>query len=894
MKKTIDELNEVIRLKEDASRVRNWKRWGPYLSERQWGTVREDYSADGNNWTYFTHDHARSRAYRWGEDGLLGICDRNARLCFALALWNKKDPILKERLFGLTSLQGNHGEDVKEYYYYLDSLPTHSYMRALYKYPQQAFPYEWLVTENAKRSRKEREFELADTGIFKDGNYFDVFAEYAKNSPNDILIKITIVNRSSNSAHIDILPTLWFRNTWSWGRTGEGYSSEPAIVKHGLNAFGAEHKGLGNFYLASDADNGEVVQLLTDNETNFKKVFGSNNTHVYTKDAFHRYVVNNEKSAVKPDGPCTKAAFYFSKEILSGKPLELCFRLHSVDETIPALFGAKFDEVFEERRKEHEEFYAHRCAFSQTPDDRAIQQSAYSGLLWGKQFYYFAVREWLEGDPSQPAPAPSRAKGRNREWKHLYNRDVISMPDKWEYPWYAAWDLAFHMLPMSRVDPEFAKSQLILLLREWYMHPNGQIPAYEFSFSDVNPPVHAWAVWRVYKMSAPRGKRDTDFLARAFHKLLLNFTWWVNRKDVDGNNLFGGGFLGLDNIGVFDRRIPQELGGHLQQADATAWMAFYCGTMLSIALELARTDKAYSDVASKFFEHFVAITDAMNAFGGSGLWNKRDDFYYDQLHIKDECIPLKVRSSVGIIPLCAVEVIEDEVIDKLPGFKKRLDWFLENRAELRRYVSYMEHTGPSHHGNCLLAVPSRGRLERALRYVLDENEFLSPYGIRSLSKMHEKTPFNLNANGRSYYIQYEPGESRTEMFGGNSNWRGPIWFPINYLFIEALERYHHFYGDSFQVECPRGSGRKMNLKQVSLEIASRLVSLFRANEDMVRPYHGDEKLFFSDENWSNNLSFYEHFHGDTGRGLGASNQGWTALVALCVEKLARAGYSPQF
>lgn len=879
---------ERERLIENHARRANWKRWGPYLSERQWGTIREDYSPDGSCWTYFPHEQARSRAYRWGEDGLLGISDRKGRLAFALALWNGKDPFLKERLFGLTPPETNHGEDVKEYYFYTHSTPTHSYMRAVYKYPQEEFPYRQLVDVSSKRKRSEPEYELADTGIFNTNRYFDVIAEYAKNGPNDIAILIRVENRGPAAAPCVIIPQLWFRNTWSWGRTGEGYYPRPnaELLQNGF--IRAVHSELGAYLLAADPAAPPAEVLFTDNETNFEKLFGYRNNHRYSKDAFHEYIVDGKRSAVNPAKNGTKCGLLYRAQIDPGEALELKLRLFAEPEQPAELFGAAFDEVFVRRAAECEDFYATSCRSDLEPHERIVYDQAYAGLLWSKQFYYYAVKEWREGDPAQPAPAPSRADVRNVGWDHLYNRDVISMPDKWEYPWYAAWDLAFHMLPFARVDPEFAKRQLVLLLREWYMHPNGQIPAYEFSFSDVNPPVHAWACWRVYKMSGSPGNRDPEFLARVFHKLLLNFTWWINRKDVKGNNLFSGGFLGLDNIGVFDRGAPQSLGGSLEQADATAWMAFYCGTMLSMALELARYDRAYDDVASKFFEHFVAITDAMNSFGGSGLWDSQDNFYYDRLHLEDRDVPMKVRSLVGLIPLCAVEVISDDIVDALPAFKRRALWFLREKREIARYVTYMEHTGSSGGGKSLLAVPSRRRLEHMLRYMLDENEFLSPFGIRSLSKIHQNQPFVLHAAGQEYRINYEPAESQTELFGGNSNWRGPIWFPINYLIIEALERYHYFYGDSLLVECPTGSGRMANLAQVSRELCRRLVSLFVPDANGVCPYHGNDALFSKDKHWSSLHLFYEHFHGDTGRGLGASHQtGWTALVALCVEKLAR-------
>ncbi len=882
---------ESVRLQEDETRKKNWKRWGPYLSERQWGTVREDYSPDGSCWNYLPHDHSRSRAYRWGEDGLLGITDRECRLCFSLALWNGKDSILKERLFGLTGPEGNHGEDVKEYYFYLDSLPTHTYLKALYKYPQAAYPYAELVAENAKRGRGEPEYELIDTGVFGANKYFDVFAEYAKNSPNDILIRITAFNRGPETASLHLLPTLWFRNTWSWGRKGEGYTGKPSISLASDFVMLAEHETLGRFYLAADhaAGKDEPLPLFTDNETNIQRLFGSKMSTQFVKDSFHSFVINDVKKAVNPKHTGTKASFYSRREIPPGGSAVLYLRLFAESEKPAEIFGSEFEKIFAQRVRETDEFYAGRMPPKISDDEANVIRQAYAGLLWSKQFYYYSVREWIEGDPSQPPPTPERTKGRNSEWKHLYNRDIISMPDKWEYPWYAAWDLAFHMISLSRVDPDFAKQQLILLLREWYMHPNGQIPAYEFAFGDVNPPVHAWACWRVYKITAPKGKRDRLFLARVFQKLLLNFTWWVNRKDIDGANLFSGGFLGLDNIGVFDRSQPLPVGGHLEQADATAWMAFYCLTMLSMALELASEDPAYADVASKFFEHFVAITDAINTLGGSGLWDQLDGFYYDQLHINGTGTPLRTRSIVGIIPLLAVEVLEQEQINKLPSFKKRMEWFIRERQDLSRYISYMEHVGPRATGRNLLAVPSRQRLERVLRYVLDEGEFLSPFGVRSLSRIHASHPYVFRVGSQEYRVDYVPGESNTVMFGGNSNWRGPVWFPINYLLIEALERYHHFYGDGLMVDYPTGSGHMMNLKQVAQELSRRLTQLFAVNESGTRPYQGSLAGLASDPHWKDLHLFYEYFHGDNGRGAGASHQtGWTALVTRCWEKMVAA------
>ena len=883
---------EHARLALAARRDADWQRWGPYLAERQWATVREDYSENGDPWSYFPHDHARSRAYRWGEDGLLGICDRQCRLCFGLALWNTKDPILKERLFGLTGHQGNHGEDVKEYYYYLDSTPTHSYLKALYKYPQSAFPYERLIEENAQRSRHDPEFELADTGVFEGDRYFDVQAEYAKESPNDILIRLTITNRGPTAAPLTVLPTIWFRNTWSWGCTHEGCELRPRLVRAGEESIAAEHTTLGNFVLHAEPhlDSPPPEILFTDNETNQVRLFGAEPPTGYVKDAFHEYVIAGKRDAVRTQPFGTKGAFVYSLRIPAGQSVVLRLRLQSESDAGSSPFDESFDEVFQERIAEADDFYAQVIPAEQSAEKRLISRQAYAGLLWTKQFYHYAIREWLDGDPDQPPPPASRREGRNRDWGHLFNRDVVSMPDKWEYPWYAAWDLAFHMVPFASIDPEFAKSQLLLLLREWYMHPSGQMPAYEFNFSDVNPPVHAWACWRVYKLTAPRGQRDRTFLARAFHKLLLNFTWWVNRKDLEGKHLFAGGFLGLDNIGVFDRSQPLPSGQRIEQADGTGWMAFFCGTMLSMALELADGDPAYEDVASKFFEHFVAIVDAMNSLGGSGLWDEADGFYYDRLHCDRLSQHLRVRSLVGLLPLIAVEVLDEERIQRLPGFRKRMMWFLENRPEMAQFVSYMETHCP--HGSSrthrLLAIPSRERLRKVLHYLLDEDEFLSPYGIRSLSKVHERQPFAFHFDGEERRVDYTPGESTTPMFGGNSNWRGPIWLPVNFLIVEALERYFHYYGPDYVVECPTGSGRVRNLQEVAEEIAARVNRLFLPDAAGARACHGGDSRYAVDPHWRDLLLFHEYFHAETGAGLGASHQtGWTALIVKFLEGCRR-------
>jgi hypothetical protein len=883
---------EERRLTEDAERQRNWKRWGPYLSERQWGTVREDYSAHGDCWNDFPHDHARSRAYRWGEDGLLGVCDREGRLCFALALWNGKDPILKERLFGLAGPEGNHGEDVKEEYYYLDSTPTHSYLKALYKYPLGEYPYARLVEENRRRGLGERELELADTGALAGGRYVDVVAEYAKATPNDLLVRITLANRSDAEAELHVLPTLWFRNTWSWGRESEGYGARPSLRLDKTGAVHAEHATLGRFRLvAAPGPDGRAPEwLFTENDTNAERLWGGANERPYVKDAFHEYVVHGRSEAVNPGQTGTKAAAHYRVVVPARGEVVLRLRLFAEEEAPRRPFGADFPLVLRQRIDEADAFYGARVPAGASAEEARVLRQGWAGLLWSKQFYHYVVRDWLEGDPAQPVPPRERRAGRNADWPHLYNRDVLSMPDKWEYPWFAAWDLAFHMIPFADVDPHFAKEQLLLFLREWYMHPNGQIPAYEFAFGDVNPPVHAWACWRVYKKTGPRGHRDRAFLARCFQKLLLNFTWWVNRKDAEGKNLFSGGFLGLDNIGVFDRSRPLPTGGHLEQADGTAWMAFYCATMLSMALELAKEDAAYEDMASKFFEHFVAIADAMNHLGGEGLWDEEDGFYYDQLHLDSREIPLKVRSLVGLIPLLAVEVLEDEVIDRLPGFRKRFEWFLRNRPELASQISCMRPRAEGEaHTHRLLAIPSRARLERVLGYMLDEGEFLSPFGLRSLSKVHAARPYVFGVNGEEYRVDYVPAESTTRLFGGNSNWRGPIWFPLNFLLVEALERYHHFYGDSLQVELPRGSGRHVGLDEAARELARRLAAIFLPDPAGRRPVHGGDERYATDPGYRDLVLFYEYFDGDTGRGVGASHQtGWTALVVPLLRGLAAA------
>ena len=875
--------SEARRLEEDARREKNWKRWGPYLSQRQWGTVREDYSPDGDAWNYITHDDARSRAYRWGEDGLLGWTDRECRLSFAVALWNGRDQILKERLFGLSNTQGNHGEDVKECYYYLASTPTHSYAKALYKYPQDAFPYAKLVEENAQRTRQQPEFELEDTGIFAQNRYFDVFVEYAKASPDDTLIRLTVANRGPETATLHVLPTLWFRNSWVWGCRHEGCEIKPSITldRNRQSEVVATHVTLGTFRFAIDKSDiglrGHPVRwLFTENETNTERLFNLPNESPFVKDAFHQYVIHGKRDTVNPALRGTKATAPCVLTLPPGAERVLRLRL------APSLADdpfSDFDALFAERIQEMDAFYATRIPARLKPKQREIVLQAYAGLLWCKQFYFYVVGDWLEGDPNMPLPPLVHAEIRNTDWGHLYSRDVISMPDDWEYPWFAAWDLAFHMLPFARIDGEFAKSQLMLFLREWYMHPNGQMAAYEWNFCDVNPPVHAWACWRVYKIAGRKESRDRLFLERCFQKLLMNFTWWVNRKDIAGKHIFAGGFLGLDNIGLFDRSKPLPGGEHLEQADGTAWMAFYCGTMLAMALELARANPAYEDIASKFFEHFIGIVDAMNAIGAHGLWNEADGFYYDQALTDGQMVPLRVRSIVGIIPLLAVEVLHQNAIEQLPGFRKRLRWFVENRKDLTGHMSCAKHSGAGLPRLRLLAIASCDRLVRVLRYVLDEAEFLSPYGIRSLSKAYEKAPYSINLGAYPYCIGYEPGESRGGMFGGNSNWRGPIWFPINYLIIEALERYHRFYGDRLKVECPTGSGHYLTLAQVARELARRLGSLFEPDALGRRPIYGDDAKHAEDPHWRDLLLFHEYFNAETGRGLGASHQtGWTALA----------------
>src|SRR5947199_218132 len=869
---------EEARLKEAEERSAHWRRWGPYLAERQWGTVREDYSPHGTAWDFFPHDHARSRAYRWGEDGLGGITDNHGRLCFALALWNGHDPILKERLSGLTGPEGNHGEDVKEYYFYLDSTPTHSYMKFLYKYPQAAFPYGTLIEENGGRDRQAPEFELIDTGVFDGDRYFDVLVEYAKAAPDDLLIRVTAVNRGPGEATLHLLPTLWYRNTWSWNPAGP----ERPVLRQGVATAGhvvieGEHPSLGARWLYCE---GAPELRFTENETNTERLWRAPNRARYVKDGIGRSGVAGGRDAVNPAAVGTKAAAYHRWTLAPGESRTT--RLRLANTPIPGdPFGREFDSTCTRRLAEADEFYATVIPKALSDDAKSVMRQAFAGLLWSKQFYHYDVRRWLEGDPGSPPPPPERWQGRNREWLHLYNEDVVSMPDKWEYPWYAAWDLAFHMIPLALIDPDFAKAQLVLFLREWYMHPNGQLPAYEWALGDVNPPVHAWAALRVHRIERrPRGKGERAFLEKVFHKLLLNFTWWVNRKDAEGKNVFQGGFLGLDNIGLFDRSAPLPTGGHIEQSDGTSWMGMYCLNMLAIALELAKQDPAYEDVASKFFEHFVYIAHAMHTLD---LWDDGDGFYYDVLRADGRACRLKVRSMVGLIPLFAVETLEPEAVDKLQSFRRRMQWFIDNHPEFREHVETA--TKPGVGPRRLLAIVPRERLPRVLGYMLDEAEFFSPHGIRAVSRFHKDHPYVLSLNGTEHRVDYEPAESTGGLFGGNSNWRGPVWFPVNYLLIESLQRCHHFYGDGMKVPCPTGSGRMLNLWEVAAELSRRLARIFLRGRDGRRPVYGGTEKFQRDPHWRDLILFHEYFHGDTGAGIGASHQtGWTGLVAKLLQQ----------
>lgn len=891
---------EHRRMEQSKGNPNTWRHWGPYLAERAWGTVREDYSADGSAWTYFPHDHARSRAYRWSEDGIAGISDIRQYLCFAIALWNEQDPILKERLFGLTGPEGNHGEDVKEYYFYLDATPSHAYLKFLLKYPQRAFPYGDLVNENQRRGTRDWEYELLDTGIFAENRYFDVFVEYARATPEDIAIRITVHNRGPEDAPLHLLPTLWFRNRWTW--THE--ENRPVIKQVSDGVMLSEHYRLGIRHLICQPLMAPNVQgvggntpelLFTENETNEHRLFGMPNSTPYVKDGFHERVIHGDTEAVNPRLQGTKAAAWYRMTVPAGESVTVNLRLRpeppAAGEDVFA--DAVFADLFTKRIAEADEYYAGFAPPSISPDMERIQRQAFAGLIWTKQYYHYTVEDWLKGDPAFPPPPAQRKHGRNSEWRHVSCSDVLSMPDKWEYPWFAAWDLAFHMVPFAQIDPDFAKHQLLMMCREWYMHPNGQLPAYEWAFGDVNPPVHAWAALRVYQIERQfRGKGhneagDVDFLERIFHKLLLNFTWWVNRKDAQGNNIFEGGFLGLDNIGVFDRSAPLPTGGFIEQSDGTAWMALFCLNMLAIALELNRIDSTYEDVATKFAEHFVYIAHALTDIGEDSveMWSEADGFFYDVLHLPDNSqYKLKVRSIVGLIPLFAVEVFTAKTVAKAPDFLRRLSWFLTHRPELAQNVAHISEQVQGQ--RALFSIVTKERLRRILERVLDEEEFLSPYGIRSLSRHHRRNPFIVTVEGREYRVDYDPAESTSRMFGGNSNWRGPIWFPFNYLLIEALHRWDVVYGDSFQMEFPTGSGNLMNLGQIARELAKRLIGIFQHDPDTnKRPVYGGTDLFQNDPNWRDYILFYEYFHGDNGAGLGASHQtGWTALVTNLISQ----------
>jgi hypothetical protein len=866
-------MDDETRLRTDGSGVASWKHWGPYVSERQWGTVREDYSRFGNAWEYFPHEHARSRAYRWGEDGIGGFSDAEQRLCLALGLWNEKDPILKERLFGLTNSEGNHGEDVKELYYYLDATPCHTYMRMLYKYPQGAFPFQKLLDENRSRGLNGPEYELIDTGLFDSGRYFDVFVEYAQVEPGEILLRVSAHNRGPDSAPIHLLPTLWFRNTWSWT---DG-AARPKLWLAEPTRIAASHQDVGNYHLYLD---GDAETLFCDNESNLPRLFGAAACTSYPKDGINDYVVHRASHTVNPAKQGTKAAAHYRFQIEAGQSVQLRLRLTRKLNTKPF---DDFDQLFSERQQEADQFYARLQVNVAGEDARLVQRQAYAGMIWSKQYYHFDIRQWLRGDPAQPTPPVERLHGRNFDWQHLNNADVISMPDKWEYPWYASWDLAFHCLPLAHIDPHFAKHQLVLLAREWYMHPNGQIPAYEWAFGDANPPVHAWAAWRVFQIDRKHnnGVADYAFLERVFHKLLLNFTWWVNREDEDGRNVFQGGFLGLDNIGVFDRGAQLPTGGHLDQSDGTSWMAMYSLNLMRIALELAQHNHIYEDIATKFFDHFLQIAEAMSGRSGDRveMWDDEDEFFYDVLHLPDgDQVKLKIRSMVGLIPLFAVETLEPELLDQLPDFKRRLEWYLAYRPDLASLVSNWTDKGRG--DRRLLSLLRGHRMKCLLRRMLDESEFLSDYGVRALSRVHEQHPYRFHVNGTDLSVCYQPAESDSKLFGGNSNWRGPIWFPANYLMIESLQKFHHYYGDDFKVECPARSGRFLTLAEVAAELSSRLTRLFLRNQSGERPVFGSVKQFQQNAYFRDHVPFYEYFHGDNGRGLGASHQtGWTGLVA---------------
>ncbi|MHB8853239.1 MAG: MGH1-like glycoside hydrolase domain-containing protein [Ignavibacteriaceae bacterium] len=872
-------LAENARLLEIKEGNSLWRKWGPYLTDRQWGTVREDYSANGDAWDYVSHDAARSKAYRWGEEGIGGICDDKQTICFALSFWNGKDSILKERYFGLTGKEGNHGEDVKEYFYYLENIPTHSYMKMLYKYPQTEFPYSQLLQENQKRGKLDPEFELIDTGIFNEDKYFDVFIEYSKADLEDILIKLTVCNRANENAMLNVVPQIWFRNTWSWGY--DDY--KPGISTGNKNYLLLSHQNIGNYSLFYE-ENPEL--LFCDNDTNIKKLYNVDSEDLF-KDGINDFIVNGKKEAVNNTAG-TKAGINYKITLpaLGSKVIRLRLKANSDKPELINPFE-DFDSIFNLRTKETDEFYEELESQIKNQDEKNVQRQALAGMLWCKQFYYYDVRHWLKGDPSQPSPPPERYKGRNNEWNHLNNSDIISMPDKWEYPWYASWDLAFHCIPFALIDPEFAKHQLRLLTREWYMNPNGQLPAYEWNFSDVNPPVHAWATWRVYKIDqkANNGHGDIPFLESVFHKLLLNFTWWVNRKDEDNRNIFQGGFLGLDNIGVFDRSAGLPEGGHLEEADATSWMAMFSLNLLRISLELSKHNPVYQDVATKFLEHFLFIAGAMTDIGGEGidLWDEEDQFFYDVLHTSDDkYVKLKVRSMVGLIPLFAVEVLEPEIMSTSPKFSERLDWFLNYRPDLANLVSRWQDKGMKE--TRLFSLLRGHRLKKILNRMLDETEFLSEYGIRALSKYHEKNPYVLLTGGKVFSVNYEPAESQTGLFGGNSNWRGPVWFPVNFLIIESLQRFHHYYGDDFKVEYPVNSGKYLTLKEISNELTTRLSKIFLKDENGNRPVFGENKKFQTDPHFKDYILFHEYFNGDNGKGLGASHQtGWTGLIAKLLQ-----------
>jgi hypothetical protein len=876
-----EENTERIRLTEAREQGTPWKKWGPYLSERQWGTVREDYSHDGNAWNHFSHDHSRSRAYRWGEDGLAGLCEDTQHLCFALALWNGRDPILKERLFGLTNSEGNHGEDVKEYYFYLDSTPTHSYMKYLYKYPQAAYPYQDLVETNGRRSRDELEYELLDTGVFDDDRYFDVFVEYAKADVEDLLITITIHNRGPEAATLHLLPTLWFRNTWSWGRP----HPKPVLSDIEGQRIHAFHPDLGDYALHYE---GAAEPLFTENESNAARLWGTPNASPYVKDAFHEFLIGGRRDAVNPARSGTKAALHYRLDVPAGGARVVRLRLTKTNVTDPF---ASFDTIAARRQQEADQFYEHITPASLSEDERRIHRQALAGMLWSKQYYFFDLDTWLDEHGGHPLVSPSTGRVRNSEWFHMLNRDIISMPDKWEYPWYAAWDLAFHTLALSLVDIDFAKSQLLLLLRSLYTHPNGQIPAYEWNFSDVNPPVHAWATLYLYNIESSRGRGDVRFLERSFQGLLLNFNWWVNRKDPEGRNVFAGGFLGLDNIGVFDRSAPLPTGGHLDQADGTAWMAFYCQNMLEMALVLSEVDIVYEESAYRFLEHFIWIAYAMDRIGPchDEMWDEEDGFFYDLLRLPDGRVTrLKVRSMVGLLPLCAATVLEPPREGRLQRLSALVALFRERHPEILEHMAPGDQSFIGFANRRLISVCNREKIVRLLAYLLDEREFLSPYGIRSLSAYHATHPFTFDVAGHTYSVEYLPAESNTGMFGGNSNWRGPIWMPVNVLLLRALLNMYQFFGDDLRVECPTGSGRQMTLFEVAKEIARRLSTIFLRGSDGRRPVYGGTTKFQQDPHWRDHLLFYEYFHGDNGAGLGASHQtGWTGLIALALDLFGR-------